>query len=30
MDYKNAQYDRLADHIRQYVEMDKIYQLLQS
>lgn len=28
--YKNAQYDRLADHIRQYVDMDKIYQLLQS
>jgi adenosylcobyric acid synthase len=30
LDYKNAQYDRLADHIRQYVDMDKIYQLLQS
>lgn len=28
--YKNAQYDCLADHIRQYVDMDKIYQLLQS
>ncbi|GAA5096087.1 hypothetical protein GCM10023338_06090 [Wohlfahrtiimonas larvae] len=28
LDYKNAQYDRLADHIRQYVDIDRIYQIL--
>lgn len=28
MNYKNAQYDRLADHIRRFVDMQKIYEIL--
>ena len=27
-DFKEAQYDKLADHVRQYVDMDRIYQIL--
>ena len=26
--FKEEQYDKLADHVRQYVDMDKIYQIL--
>ncbi len=28
IDYKNEQYDRLADHIRKNVDLDKVYELL--
>jgi len=27
-DFKQEQYDRLADHVRQYVDMDRIYKIL--
>ena len=26
--YKEEQYNRLADHVRQHVDMDQIYQIL--
>ena len=29
-DFKNEQYDKLAAHVRQYVDMERIYQLLTS
>ena len=28
--FKNEQYDKLAAHIRQYVDMDKVYQILMN
>ena len=28
--YKEEQYDLLADHVRQYVDMEKIYEILQD
>ena len=27
-EFKNQQYDRLAEHVRQYVDVDKVYQIL--
>jgi adenosylcobyric acid synthase len=27
-EFKNQQYDRLADHVRRYVDVDKVYQIL--
>ena len=29
-DFKQQQYDKLADHVRQYVDIDKLYQILSS
>jgi adenosylcobyric acid synthase len=29
-DFKEAQYDKLADHVRQYVDVDRIYKILTS
>jgi adenosylcobyric acid synthase len=26
--FKEEQYDKLANHVRQYVDMDRIYQIL--
>ena len=27
-DFKEQQYDKLAEHVRQYVDMERIYQIL--
>ena len=29
-DFKQQQYDKLADHVRQHVDIDKLYQILSS
>ena len=29
-DFKQQQYDKLAAHVRQYVDMERIYQILQT
>lgn len=29
-DFKDQQYDKLADHVRQYIDIDKLYQILSS
>ncbi len=28
--YKEEQYDKLADHVRQYVDVERIYQIMQD
>ena len=30
MDFKNEQYDKLAAHVRQHVDMERVYQILTS
>ncbi|MDO4779686.1 MAG: cobyric acid synthase, partial [Bacteroides sp.] len=29
-EYKNEQYDKLADHIRKHIDMDKLYKIMQE